>query len=81
MQISGLPGPVPAPASRGWTGAPGRNRVVGTLIETTFLGGASQHVLLVNGQRITVISVPPLFDVPAEVAVEFDADAVVLLAE
>ena len=34
-----------------------------------------------NGQRVKVISAPPLFDVPAELAVEFDPEDVVVLTE
>ena len=59
----------------------GRNRIVGRPIETTFLGEASEHVLLVGEQRVTVIAAPPLFEVPAEMAVEFDPQDVVVLAE
>ena len=55
------------------------NRLVGRVVETTFLGEASEHVLLVNEQRIKVVSSPPQFQPPPEMAVEFDAaDAVVL---
>ena len=51
-------------------------------METTFLGEASEHVLLVNGrQRVKVISAPPLFEPPEELAVEFDAEDVVVLSE
>ena len=64
------------PASNGST-----NRIVGKPIETTFLGEASEHVLDVNGQRIKVISAPPMFEVPSEIAVEFDPKDVVVLAE
>jgi iron(III) transport system ATP-binding protein len=60
---------------------PGRNRLVGRPIETTFLGEASEHVLQVNDQRVKVISAPPLFDVPPEMAVEFDPEDVVVLSE
>jgi spermidine/putrescine transport system ATP-binding protein len=61
----------------------GRNRVSGKVLETTFLGEASEHVLAVgaNAQRVKVISAPPLFDVPAELAVEFDPEDVVVLSE
>jgi iron(III) transport system ATP-binding protein len=62
-------------------GTPERNRMVGAVQETTFLGEASEHVLAVNGARIKVISAPPLFNVPAELAVEFDAEDVVVLKE
>jgi iron(III) transport system ATP-binding protein len=57
------------------------NRITGRTIETTFLGEASEHVLLVNEQQLKVISAPPLFDVPPEMAVEFDPADVVVLAE
>ncbi len=57
------------------------NRIVGRPLETTFLGEASEHVLDVAGQRIRAISAPPLFDVPGEVMVEFDPEAVVVLAD
>jgi iron(III) transport system ATP-binding protein len=60
---------------------PRRNRLVGRPIETTFLGEASEHVLEVNDQRVKVISAPPLFDVPPEMAVEFDPEDVVVLNE
>jgi iron(III) transport system ATP-binding protein len=55
------------------------NRLEGRVAETTFLGEASEHVLLVNGQRIKVVSAPPLFEPPERMTVEFDPeDAVVL---
>ena len=57
----------------------GANRLVGKPIETTFLGEASEHVLDVAGLRLKVISAPPLFDVPAEMTVEFDPEDVVVL--
>ncbi len=59
----------------------GRNRIVGKPIETTFLGEASEHVILVGAQRLRVIAAPPLFEVPAEMTVEFDAKDVVVLAD
>jgi iron(III) transport system ATP-binding protein len=60
---------------------PGRNRIVGRPVETTFLGEASEHVLLVGEHRLKVIAAPPLFEVPAEMAVEFDPHDVVVLSE
>jgi iron(III) transport system ATP-binding protein len=65
----------------GHAAAPGRNRISGRPIETTFLGEASEHVLLVNGQRMKVVSAPPLFEVPETLSVEFDPVDVVVLAE
>ena len=57
------------------------NRLTGKPVESTFLGEASEHILDVTGQRIKVISAPPIFDVPEEMTVEFDAEDVVVLAE
>jgi iron(III) transport system ATP-binding protein len=62
-------------------GRTGANRIVGKAIETTFLGEASEHVLLVNGQRMRVVSTPPLFDVPETMTAEFDAADVVVMSE
>ena len=48
-------------AAAGAAGGAGRNRVTGKVLETTFLGEASEHVLAVGaeGQRVKVISAPP----------------------
>jgi iron(III) transport system ATP-binding protein len=59
--------------------AAGVNRFAGKVIETTFLGESSEHLLDVNGQKLKVICTPPLFSPPGELTVEFDPiDAVVL---
>jgi iron(III) transport system ATP-binding protein len=57
------------------------NRMEGRVIESTFLGEASEHVLLVNGQRIKVVSAPPIFSPPERMTVEFDPKDVVALAQ
>jgi iron(III) transport system ATP-binding protein len=57
------------------------NRITGQTLETTFLGEASEHILLVNGQRLRFVSTPPIFDVPEQLTVEFEAGDVLLLAE
>jgi iron(III) transport system ATP-binding protein len=60
----------------------GRNFLTGRPVETTFLGEASEHVLLVNErQKLKVICAPPMFDVPEQVSVEFDPRDVVVLAQ
>jgi iron(III) transport system ATP-binding protein len=56
-----------------------RNRLVGRTVQTTFLGEASEHVVEVNGQRLRVVAVPPRFDVPEEVVVEFDPSVAIAL--
>jgi iron(III) transport system ATP-binding protein len=56
-----------------------RNRLIGSPIETTFLGEASEHVIDVSGHRLRVIAAPPRFELPEQIAIEFDpADVVVL---
>ena len=62
-------------------GGGGVNRMVGKPLESTFLGEASEHVLLVNNHRLKVISAPPLFHVPEQMTVEFDPEDVVVLKE
>jgi len=61
--------------------ANGRNRLSGKTIGTTFLGEASEHVLLVNDTQVRVISTPPLFDPPQQMKVEFDAEDVIVLTD
>jgi iron(III) transport system ATP-binding protein len=61
-------------------GTPSVNRFTGHTAETIFLGEASEHVLTVNDQKLKVISTPPLFAPPEQMAVEFDACDVVVLA-
>ena len=55
------------------------NRLEGRVLETTFLGEASEHVLSVNGQRIRVVSAPPVFSPPQQMIVEFDPKDVLAL--
>ena len=55
------------------------NRLSGRVAETTFLGEASEHVLLVNGHRIKLVNTPPQFDPPAEMTVGFDPKDVIIL--
>ena len=63
--------------------APGSsvNRLAARVVETTFLGEASEHVLESNQQRFRVIAAPPMFDLPADVHVTFDVQDVVVLSE
>ncbi|MDB5298236.1 MAG: hypothetical protein JWO31_4219, partial [Phycisphaerales bacterium] len=69
------------PTAAGAPAVPARNRFTGRVLETTFLGEASEHVLDVAGQRVRVIAAPPLFDVPPELVVEFDPEDVVVLKD
>jgi iron(III) transport system ATP-binding protein len=63
----------------GHTSVGDANRICGKPIETTFLGEASEHVMLVNDQRITLMSTPPLLDLAETITAEFDPRDVVVL--
>jgi iron(III) transport system ATP-binding protein len=65
----------------GQPGCAGLNRLEGEVVETTFLGEASEHVVIVNGQRIRVLSAPPVFDPPKRIAVEFDPKDAIVISE
>lgn len=55
------------------------NVFTGEVAETTFLGEATEHLLLINGTRLRVMRTPPLLDVPRELRAEVHAEDVVLL--
>ncbi len=61
--------------------AEGRNRFVARAVDSTFLGEMSEHLLAVNSVTIRALSTPPIFDIPDEVVVEFEPEAVVVLRE
>jgi iron(III) transport system ATP-binding protein len=55
------------------------NRFSGKVLETIFLGEASEHVIAVNDQHLKLTCTPPRFDPPESMTIEFDPkDAVVL---
>ena len=60
-------------------GHDGQNRLSGQVVETTFLGESSEHVLQIGDQRVRVISTPPLFSPPPLMNIEFDPRDVVVL--
>jgi iron(III) transport system ATP-binding protein len=56
----------------------GVNRLIGTLVEDTFLGQFSEHVVAVGDGKLDVVSGPPRYGLTGQVALEFDpADVVV----
>jgi len=59
----------------------GTNRLVGIVRETVFLGDSSEHVLQVNEVRLKIVVVPPMWQPPGELAVEFEPADVVVLSE
>ncbi|HTW94869.1 MAG TPA: TOBE domain-containing protein, partial [Tepidisphaeraceae bacterium] len=55
------------------------NRLSGRVVQVSFLGDASEHLIAVDGAQLKMIRTPPVFDAPPEVSVEFDAaDALAL---
>lgn len=59
----------------------GANRFIAKVIETTFLGESSEHVLVSGEQRIRLLCTPPMFAVPENVTLEVDPQDVALLKE
>jgi iron(III) transport system ATP-binding protein len=57
----------------------GMNRLVGMLVEDTFLGQSSEHSVAVGNGHLSVVSAPPQYGLKGNVTLEFDpADVVVL---
>jgi iron(III) transport system ATP-binding protein len=57
------------------------NQFAAKIVETTFLGESSEHVLAVNGKSLRMTCAPPVVDAGGEVTIEFDAeDALALLS-
>ena len=59
---------------------PGTNRVTGALLESSFLGESSEHIIGVGGVQLRVIAAPPRLNVAGDVALEFAPADVVVLA-
>ena len=60
---------------------PGVNRFEGRVLESIFLGEASEHFIALNDQKLKVICTPPLFQPPETLMVEFDPKDAVLLSQ
>ena len=57
----------------------GMNRLVGMLVEDTFLGQSSEHSVAVGSGCLSVVSAPPQYGLKGNLTLEFDpADVVVL---
>jgi iron(III) transport system ATP-binding protein len=57
----------------------GVNRLVGTVVEDTFLGQSSEHLVAVGNGHLSVVSAPPKHDLVGDVAMEFAPVDVVVL--
>lgn len=57
------------------------NRVHAQLLESHFLGDASEHRVAVGGLELRVHSAPPRFDLPRDVLVELAPEELVVLGE
>jgi len=66
---------------RGGAASAADNRLTGRAVEATFLGEASEHTIAAGGASLRVVAVPPLFEVPQELTVEFSAADVLVLRE
>ena len=61
--------------------SPGANRLTGKIIENTFLGEASEHLVQVGLQTLRLTSSPPILDAAGEISLEIDPSDCVLLPE
>jgi iron(III) transport system ATP-binding protein len=57
----------------------GVNRLVGTVVEGTFLGQLSEHLVAVGGGQLSAVSAPPQYGLKGDVAMEFAPRDVVVL--
>ena len=70
------PGPGdPGPGDRGC-----RNRLAGKLVEDTFLGQSSEHLIAVGNGHLRAVSAPPRYGLKGNVVLQFDAADVVVLS-
>jgi iron(III) transport system ATP-binding protein len=66
---------------RGGGGSPpAANRFPGTLVEDSFLGQSSEHLIAVGQGRLRVVSAPPQYGLEGSLSLEFDAGDAVLLS-
>lgn len=56
------------------------NRLTGTIVEGTFFGQSSEHLVAVGSGLLTVVSAPPQFGIAGAVALEIVPADVVLLS-
>jgi len=56
------------------------NRLTGTLVEDTFFGQSSEHLVAVGNGHLSVVSAPPQYGLTGAVALEFAPADVVVLA-
>ena len=54
--------------------------MLGALLESSFLGESSEHVVEVGSAQLRVIAAPPRLNVTGDVALEFSPADVVVLA-
>ena len=55
------------------------NRLTGALVEGTFLGQSSEHLVAVGSGQLSVVSAPPQYGLEGDVVLEFDPTDVVVL--
>jgi iron(III) transport system ATP-binding protein len=57
------------------------NHFSAKVLESTFLGESSEHLVDVNGTRLRIISSPPALGINGQVSLEFTPDDIVVLAK
>jgi ABC-type Fe3+/spermidine/putrescine transport system ATPase subunit len=59
----------------------GANHIPARLLESTFLGESSEHIVETEGHRLRVSCSPPLLNAPSEVELEIDTRDCLILPE
>jgi iron(III) transport system ATP-binding protein len=67
--------------SSGSTRSSHANYLSATVFENTFLGEASEHIVIIDGQRMKISSSPPILGAAGEVTLEIDPKDCVVLPE
>jgi iron(III) transport system ATP-binding protein len=57
------------------------NRITGNIVQTTFVGEASEHVLDFGGVRLHVMRMPPVFAAQGQMTVAFNPEDATLFAD
>jgi iron(III) transport system ATP-binding protein len=79
MRLGPADGDGSSTAMNSATGVNAANRFVARVVDSTFLGEASEHTLDIGGARLRAMATPPMFNVPEKLSVSFSAADVQLL--
>jgi iron(III) transport system ATP-binding protein len=65
----------------GSSGLPAANQLSGTLVESTFLGEMSEHLVEVGGRQLRISASPPILEISGNVKLQIEAADCIVLPE